>query len=99
MDPRSGSTFDIICVDELTKAQKKIMKTSSEAMPLLTAHGEIDAGRTVQVNIPTIGTTAEALVLDNTPCGLSLGRNCMDEGYGFHWEPGQSPQLINPLEQ
>ena len=31
--------------------------------------------------------SADALVLPNTPAAFSIGRKCIDEGYGHVWPP------------
>ena len=36
------------------------------------------------------------LVLPDTPTVLSIGRRCMEHGYGFWWEPYGLPILILP---
>jgi hypothetical protein len=38
----------------------------------------------------------EPLVLPDTPAVLSIGRRCMQMGYGFYWHPGQNPFLVTP---
>jgi hypothetical protein len=38
----------------------------------------------------------EPLVLPDTPEVLSIGKCCMQMGYGFYWHQGQNPFLVTP---
>ena len=34
--------------------------------------------------------------LDSTPPVCSVGKKCMDEGFGFYWPPGETPYFVKP---
>ena len=66
--------------------------------PLLaTANGVIRPDRGIQISIEDLNITTQALVLDNSPAVLSLGRLCQVSGFTFTWEPGSRPVLTDPL--
>ena len=52
-------------------------------------------GRT-PLTLPHLEDTVNALVLASTPPVLSLGRMCVEDGYGFHWPPHGTPVLVTP---
>ena len=64
---------------------------------MATANGVIRPDRGVQISIDDLNITTQALVLDNSPAVLSLGRLCQVSGFTFTWEPGSNPVLTDPL--
>ena len=91
----SGSCFDLINRGDLTEAMQNRVR-QGDPVPLATANGAVDARDRVKVNLRNKGGNFDALVLEDTPSVLSLGRLCMEEGYKFVWEPGELPQLVPP---
>ena len=71
-------------------------ESASKHVSLMTANGSIQGDRSVTLSMPMIGQTAECYVLESTPSVCSVGRRCMDEGFEFHWYPGQPPYFIAP---
>ena len=66
--------------------------------PLLaTANGVIRPERGVQLSIDPLNITTTALVLENSPAVLSLGKLCALEGFTFHWESGRRPTLTDEI--
>ena len=62
-----------------------------------TANGIIRPERGVQISIDPLNITTGALVLENSPAVLSLGKLCQISGFKFNWEPGQRPTLTDSL--
>ena len=72
------------------------IESASKHVSLMTANGSIQGDRSVTLSMPMIGQWAECDVLESTPPVCSVGRRCMDEGFEFHWYPGQPPYFIAP---
>ena len=39
--------------------------------------------------------TVKALILEETPCLLSIGQLCLRDGFSFAWDEGESPTLTH----
>ena len=63
---------------------------------LSTANGDITVSAVVDIKPPGFDHTVEALLLDDTPTVVSVGKFCMDYGFGFYWPPNTAPFLIAP---
>ena len=44
----------------------------------------------------TTGEVIDALVMKDSPPVLSIGRRCMQHGWGFSWELGEAPYVVLP---
>ncbi len=53
----------------------------------MTASGEVDANEEIIVCFSSIGKNISPTVLDNAPDLQSLGKRCVEGGFGFHWDP------------
>ena len=57
----------------------------------------IDVRDEAPLIISQLDEATTALVLDSTPNVLSIGRRCIDNGYGFVWYPySHHPVLVPP---
>ena len=93
----TGSEEDLISGSDHELYYSEIpIKSASKHVSLMTANGSIQGDRSVTLSMPMIGQTAECYVLESTPPVCSVGRRCMDEGFEFHWYPGQPSYLIAP---
>jgi len=63
---------------------------------LATANGDVQVSATVHLRPPGFKHDVEALLLDDTPTVVSVGKFCMEYGYGFYWNPKQLPFLLSP---
>ena len=64
---------------------------------MATANGITTADEQVSVHVNGINSAVDAVILDNSPCNvLSLGKLCMEKGFGFEWKPGEPPKLLLP---
>ena len=64
---------------------------------MATANGIIRPDRGVQLSIDPLNITTGALVLENSPAVLSLGKLCQISGFTFNWQPGSRPVLTDAL--
>ena len=93
----TGSEEDLISRSDHELYYSEIpIESASKHVSLMTANGSIQGDRSVTLSMPMIGQTAECYVLESTPPVCSVGRRCMDEGFEFHWYPGQPPYFIAP---
>ena len=64
---------------------------------MATANGVTVAEEKLSVRVDGLDTAVDAVILDNSPCNvLSLGKLCMERGFGFEWKSGEPPKLIMP---
>jgi hypothetical protein len=63
---------------------------------LQTANGEVDASNEADVFMHQMGLNTKAIVFDETPSVLSLGRLCTEQGCGFQWAGDSIPYLLLP---
>ena len=63
---------------------------------MITAGGIVNADRETTVPLAATGSKATAIVMDDSPCVLSLGKRCMQEGFSFEWNAGENPVLVTP---
>ena len=81
VDSRSG--HDIVDVRHVIADRDKWQKLS-HFVHLTTAGGKTGGGHEVAVRVEPIQEDVSALILENTPDLLSLGRRCVENGYAFH---------------
>ena len=72
------------------------VQNASKPVSLITANGPVQGDKSVSLEIPEFSNVLECYLLESTPPVCSVGRRCMDEGYGFHWYPEQAPYFVTP---
>ena len=93
----SGSGFDLISGQSLTKADRRMITKTDNPCRMATANGITTADEQLSVHVNGINSAVDAVILDNSPCNvLSLGKPCMEKGFGFEWKPGEPPTLLLP---
>ena len=92
----SGSAFDIVSEASLTRKEREQLSDLQFTASLMTANGNTEATKSHVVDIPPAGIMTNAIVLHKSPCVLSLGKRCMEEGFSFRWDAGQQPVLTRP---
>ena len=75
---------------------KEFVRRSARAVTLLTANSVTKTAHTLVSWIPQLGQVSRALIMDDTPSVLSVGRRTMKHGYGFYWPPATDAFLILP---
>jgi len=92
----SGSAVDLVAADDVSPAWLDEVQTLQRPVKLATANGLMKVNKQVPMQVGVLLTEVTPLLLPNTPPVLSLGKRCMEEGYGFYWRPGQQPILVTP---
>ena len=89
----SGASFHLIDFDDLTQEERSRVYDLAYPIPLNTANGEVEATQAVQIYIPELEITVEAILLPKTPAVLSLGLLVEKEGFDYIWRRGTVPFL------
>ena len=66
---------------------------ATTSIALQAANGMVDANQVVQVYVQELELRLWALILDSTPCLLSMGRFCRQHGFAFTQEGANPPAL------
>ena len=72
------------------------MRPTPYPIEMQTANGDVTAHHELAVVIDRLDMDIHAIVMDDAPTVLSLGKRCMEDGYEFHWKLYQAPVLIAP---
>ena len=91
----SGSGYDIVADQAIKGKDRENIKSNDNPARLTTANGELEVSKSIALETRS-GLTLDALVMEDSPCVLSLGRRCMVDGFSFTWEPYKLPCLISP---
>ena len=83
----SGSCFDLVNKGELSLEDQRAMRPTPYPIEMQTANGDVTAHHELAVVIDRLDMDIHAIVMDDAPTVLSLGKRCMEDGYEFHWEP------------
>ena len=91
----SGSEIDVVSKSDLPSVNAT-NRSSPKPVNLTTANGKTKAANVADVKIGVLEDTFSPYILEESPLVLSLGKRCLDEGYGFAWPPGGEPVLLRP---
>ena len=69
---------------------------SSTSIMFLTANGPVPSGPMYPGLLGPFDECIAPFVLDSSPALLTVGKRCMDRGYGFHWFPYKAPFMVKP---
>lgn len=94
----TGSSVDAIDKASLSKQGRKSV-TFLDETTFQTAAGPALCNSSITLYSRKLGGDINAVVLDDTPPLFSMGRRCMEEGYGFYWPPGLTPFILKPNGQ
>ncbi len=90
----TGSAYDLVSKPIAEKHASAISSCGSN-ISLATAKGVEKVGRQMALQWGSLEGPTSALVLDNTPSVVSIGKRCLQAHWGFHWPAGsQSPYFI-----
>ena len=92
----SGSCHDLVGQNNLMVKEAQSVTAINEPALLWTANGLITVDQEVSLPISRIGKKVYALVMNDSPNVLSLGRRIMEDGYSFEWKNGSYPRLVTP---
>jgi hypothetical protein len=78
----TGSGLDI--VKRASIAGCEVYVSENDGITLMTANGEVDANEEITLYVSGIGTNISPTVLDDAPDLQSLGKRCVEDGFGSH---------------
>ncbi len=91
----TGSGLDIVTRARLAGCELYVSR--NDDITLMTANGELDANEEICLYVASITSDITLTVLDDSPDVQSLGKRCIEDGFGFHWEPHSlTPYLVEP---
>ena len=91
----TGASVDVI--DESHLSNKGWNKLTRLDQPLTygTAAGDVTVDSTIALHSKSIGDI-DAVILKDSPSVISVGRRCMEQGFGFYWHPYKEPVIVHP---
>ena len=92
----TGSCVDLVRRDELSAQETRRITAADSPQNLLTANGPTKADQEVSLYVDSCGANTQALVMDDSPYVLSLGKLVQDMKFSFEWKRGRPPVLISP---
>ena len=95
----SGASYHIASLAELSRDEKLTVKDLDEPITLKTANGYNEATQYAIVYVKELGMSVKAILLEDSPPVLSLGRLCRKDGFEFRWpqgepHPSNAPHLL-----
>ena len=90
----SAASMHMVSKKDLNSAELETMRTSRSPTTVMTANGEVQTREEATENVKQLDVFVKAMLLEETPTVLSLGKLCEDHGYSYHWTSGQKPHLI-----
>ena len=79
---------------DLNSAELEIVRVSKSPTTVVTANGKVLTKEEATVYVRGLDLFVTAMLLEDTPAVLPLGKLCEDHGYKFHWTSGQKPHPI-----
>ena len=92
----TGSGNHLISADKLKSGWKRYLHKTDVDHFLATANGNITVNKAVGVASKALSKIIEALLLENSPSVLSVGKLVEHHGFSFIWTSKQPPLLIDP---
>jgi hypothetical protein len=90
----SGASFHLISREELSKKEAAQIRRMKKPIHLRSANGLTTATHDVELSLIELGNEkVVALVLEDTPSVLSLGKLCSENGYDYVWKNDDEPYL------
>jgi hypothetical protein len=91
----TGSGYDLVSKNEVSEKILGQIELPSHAPNLRTANGVVTPDECVPVKLGPL-PLAYPLLMEDSPAVISVGKRCMEHGYGFYWPPGQNPYFVLP---
>lgn len=89
----SGASLHLVDRNSLTKAERKTIRRMLEPIPLQTANGIVWAEEECDMYVHELKLKVNAIVLEDSPPVLSLGKLCNGNGFKYVWVPREIPYL------
>ena len=87
----SGSAFHLLGEQDISEQEAETQCTADSPESLQTASGLKSADQVASFKVPALKVSSQALLLDNAPPVLSLGKLVLGEGCSFMWKAGGGP--------
>ena len=87
----SGSVFHLLGEKDMSEKEAETQYTAESPETLQTANGVKCADQCARFKVPALKVSSQALLLDNAPPVLSLGKLVLGEGCSFMWKAGGGP--------
>ena len=91
----TGASIDAIDIHLLSKAGRRKVRTLFSQRTFETAAGDVNTNSSIELHSDQIGAI-DAVLLNKTPPVISIGKRCMQHGFGFYWPPYADPHIILP---
>ena len=78
---------------DLNSAELETVRVSENLTTVVAANGEVLPKEEATVHVKELDLFVTAMLLEDTPAVLSLGKLCEDHGKTFHWTSGQKQHL------
>ena len=90
----SGASMHMLSRKDLDSAKLETLRVSKSPTTVVTANGEVLTNEEATACVRELDLFVTAMLLEDTPAVLSLGKLCEDHGYTYAWTSGQKPHLI-----
>ena len=96
----TGTPFDIVSVHDINAEAERHKVQADNNVTLNAVGGLTDVEHILPLTIRMSNRYKEKvdtlLIPTTSPAALSIGRRCMEMGYGFYWPPYGKPRLVDP---
>ena len=75
-------------------AELETVRTLRSPTTVMTANGEVQTREEATEYVKLLYLFVKAMLLEETPAVLSVGKLCEDHGYTYHWISGHKPHRI-----
>ena len=80
----TGSEEDLLSNTDKRRYYPRLESTNADnPVNLVTANGPTSADKVAKVTVPELNSKVEFYLLNSTPPVVSVGKRCLDEGYGL----------------
>ena len=86
----TGASVDALDLNFVSKAGRRKIRKLHRTQEYETAGGTVTVENSISLISDVIGPI-DAVLLKSTPPVLSIGKRCMNQGYGFYWPPYENP--------
>ena len=93
----TGAAYDLVSGSVAKSGWDSVIDV--KPVPFQTANGIHTTNKALQTETPGLGPAGlQAYVMhEDSPCALSVGQRCMNDGYSFVWIKGKKPCFILPV--
>ena len=92
----AGSGNDLVCKDDIDSSLRDLIVPAGRVVELITANGLMTVTEKALLQVEPLGCVIEPLVLESCPPVLTVGKRCVEEGWGFYWPPYTPPYYVKP---